>query len=132
MKKSRKIAALTLLWCIKTLKMNPVVPGKPRLNYYANRYNAEKKAMMGYYHSNNKRPQITIFPLAIKNTKELIITVIHEYIHYLQDSRVDRYDILLDLVSYAEHPHELEANMLSEYFYKECFAWIKEICNRFK
>lgn len=126
MEKSRKIAALTLAWCIKSLKTNPIVPGKPRLNYYANRYSADNKLMMGYYHSEKGRPQITIFPLAIKSTKQLIITVIHEYIHYLQDSRIDRYDILAGLVSYTEHPHELEANILSNHFYKECCEWIKE------
>lgn len=65
-----------------------------------------------------------INPTRHKNRIELAETVIHEYVHFLQNPK--EYDRLYrhDFKDYYDHPHEREAEMIALKLGKKC---IKEL-----
>ena len=58
--------------------------------------------------------------------KLLVQTVIHEYAHYLQPVKTS-YNKLLREYGYDDHPMEVEARLMENKYYKDCWNYIKEI-----
>ena len=71
---------------------------------------------------------IIIYPHNIPSITLLIKTLIHEYVHHLQlnhHKKMDDYLMLLNEFGYEDHPQEIEANDIQQYYYKECMEYLK-------
>ena len=70
---------------------------------------------------------IYVNPLRHKNRIELAETVIHEYVHFLQNPK--EYNRLLmrsNYDDYYDHPHEYEAESIALKLGKQCLKELKE------
>ena len=86
-------------------------------------YNNKLKGMLGEYDGDENTISINL--KYHKSVVELCSTVIHEFIHYLQN--MDRYNKLYKKVGYNDHPFEIEATELSNHWKKECRNFIKNL-----
>lgn len=70
---------------------------------------------------------IYVNPTTHKNIVEIIETIIHEYVHFLQNPK--EYDRLCRnfYYDYYEHPHELEAETIALRLAKRCHKHLKNI-----
>lgn len=72
--------------------------------------------------------EITLYLKNIYSIKDLVVNVIHEYIHYLQPKNwytryLNKLEVVNDKISYNEyflHPYEFEAKCLSEQEVDRC------------
>lgn len=76
---------------------------------------------MGEYR--NEENEIIINLPAHNSVIELCSTIIHEYVHYLQN--MEKYDRLYKKTSYHDHPFEHEANLTANEYKWECRRYIK-------
>lgn len=73
---------------------------------------------------------IIIYPHNIPSIMLLVKTLIHEYVHHLQlnhHEKMDEYLMLLNEFGYEDHPQEIEANNIQQYYYKECMEYLKSL-----
>jgi hypothetical protein len=71
---------------------------------------------------------IVLFPYNIPSVKNLVKTIIHEYVHHLQlnhHKKMENYYSLLEEFGYENHPQEIEASDITKYYYKECIEYLK-------
>jgi hypothetical protein len=55
----------------------------------------------------------------VLDVKTMILTVIHEYQHYLQDPKLS--DICYRTLEYSENPFEIEAERIAQQDWEECY-----------
>ena len=70
--------------------------------------------------------EITIYPKTSDDVRDIIDTVIHEWVHFLQDNKIllesiEKYKYAIDL-----NPHEIEAKKIAKKNTKKCWKDIKE------
>lgn len=73
---------------------------------------------------------IILYPYNIPSATLLIKTLIHEYAHHLQLNhwkKMDKYHTLLKEFKYKNHPQEIEANDIQQYYWKECEEYLKSL-----
>lgn len=71
---------------------------------------------------------IVLFVHNIPTIKSLVGSIIHEYVHHLQlnhHKKMERYFTLLNEFGYENHPQEIEANDIQQYYTKECIEYLK-------
>lgn len=79
------------------------------------------KKVYGYFFPDKN--SIHINPLVHHDRLEIVATMIHEYVHFTQDT--DEYDIIeLKLPrssNYYDHPHEAQAEDMAQKLKKKCY-----------
>lgn len=119
---NKKTAEYILLWC--ALKYGPSMWS------YSGRIQIKTKNSMicwgRYYSEDDGICNIYVNFKKHKNIKELIDTIIHEYIHHKQPIHLKYNNYLLNN-EYDEtnHPFELEANFYAFRDARECYNWLK-------
>ena len=101
------------------LKFN--IKERPQIHFV---FDKRYKINYGKYEVGN----IIIYPHNIPSITLLIKTLIHEYVHHLQlnhHKKMDDYLMLLNEFGYEDHPQEIEANDIQQYYYKECMEYLK-------
>jgi len=111
-----RIVELTDQWCMTYLGESP------KLVIEITKQKFWKSPCFGGYDENNK--VMYVYVNRCENIKDLLKVFIHEYTHHLQD--LSQYDSLLELYGYDNHPLEIEANEMAEYYN---IVW-KEIKNK--
>ena len=77
----------------------------------------------GVYDSGQNK--IVIYKNNCTNIKKIVMTTIHEYVHYMQPV-ISHYNNLLEEYGYDEHPMEVEAREKEEHYYKHCWKYVKQ------
>jgi len=117
-KKIYRVVELTERWCGKHLGRNYDRGG---LTIYILKQSMwEVPTYGGYEESNNS---ITIYKNRCESVTELIMAVVHEYVHYLQD--LSQYDKLTKQYGYENNPLEVEARMTAQKYYEIIWEKIK-------
>lgn len=106
-------------WCIGYYSFSKHHKTTPKLRVYQK---MTKRKWMGSYKAHLN--QITIYLDGHSNELELIGTVIHEYIHYLQPL-AQTYDLLDDHFGYKNNPLEIEAKTIALMDRHKCLNWLK-------
>jgi hypothetical protein len=117
-----KIAKQAYLWCVDNL-------GTPK-NAKPCKIRVDKTMYQKYkgYYCDGK---MIVYLKICKSYSDVIRTVIHEYIHYLQlrnDSQYVKYHKYSKLLGYNNNPYELEARMGEKLHYQSCWYTIKKSC----
>jgi predicted SprT family Zn-dependent metalloprotease len=77
-------------------------------------------------HFNIEENHIEINPYIHESFIDLIETIIHEYVHFLQNPKEgDYFDRQYEYKYYYDHPHEYEAESMALMFNKKCYKDIK-------
>jgi hypothetical protein len=116
------ISKNALEWAIRNLggkRMNNKQP--LRLRY---RWNVKKWSGEYIYKSNT----IFVYPNGQRNVRDLIDTIIHEFIHHKQCMK--RYKRLLKRKGYKDHPMEEEAIWFARMYRTPCWLSIKNKINK--
>ena len=96
---------------------------RPKINFI---FDKRHKTRLGEY----RVGIIVLFPHNILSVKDLIETIIHEYVHHLQLNhweKMENYYSLLEEFGYENHPQEIEASDITKYYYKECIEYLKSL-----
>ena len=118
-KKIKKIVNLTIMWSIKEWGLN-----KRRKNILTVDFSWDENEDMGRYFSSENK--IVIYPKMIRNIRDLIDTVIHEFTHQMQS--LSNYNLILSKTGYKDHPMEIEANEIALENRAKCWKEIKSLC----
>jgi hypothetical protein len=86
-------------------------------------YDKNEKDYYGDYDVEDGEAVIRIYMNVNKTIKDLISSVIHEYVHNLQPNST--YDKLYRRYGYKNHPHEKEARKIEEKFWAICWDDVK-------
>lgn len=119
----KQFVIYVLEWCSSNL-------GKLKHDYNLEIKYHKDKVYGGIYIPNKRTIRIFVFdelPLI-----HLTETIIHEYVHYLQNNKkgVDvEYNKHLREVGYRNNPYEIEARKLSEKYKDQCY---KDVANSYK
>lgn len=106
-------------WCINRYGRSKFIKEYPKLRVYQKaRLNKKQEKIAGEYNATNNT--ISVFLGCIKDTEDLIKTIIHEYIHYLQPIESCYEDLMTYYGDYRKHPLEVEAWEIAYKDYKEC------------
>ena len=117
---SIKIAESTFNWCL-TKFGNPLKTAGPRLNVS---FDKRIKRYYGHYHNR----VISVFPNVCGNERIIILTVIHEFRHFLQMpklSNISQYYKLCKKYDYENHPLEVDAINFQNEHYSSCRRSLK-------
>ena len=117
---SIKIAESTFNWCL-TKFGNPLKTAGPRLNVS---FDKRIKRYYGHYHNR----VISVFPNVCGNERIIILTVIHEFRHFLQMpklSNISQYYKLCEKYDYENHPLEVDAINFQNKNYLSCRRSLK-------
>lgn len=69
---------------------------------------------------------IYINPTYCLGKKDLVTTIIHEYVHFLQDpEEYERFFREIKIKNYYDHPHESEAEDIAVKLTNECYKYYK-------
>lgn len=116
-----RIVELTNQWCENKLGTND---NRGCLTIHIkNQPYFTKPTYGGYDISSNI---IVIHKNRCENIEFIIKTILHEYVHYLQD--IDGYDSMMDEFGYENHPLEIEANSIMNDYYSVVWNDIKKAC----
>lgn len=121
-KVDRKMLDMVVDFCVLKLGYSKFCPRFPRIILYRNILSPQKKSRMGYYDPFSNT--LVIYRSAHKNLTEFIDTIIHEYVHYLQDH--EEYEVLSKSHGYKDHPHEIEAVSVAKKLTPRAKLWIKK------
>ena len=119
---TRKDLIGILNWCKKNLGRSKYFSIKAlqirfqsNLNYFVGVFDIEKNC-------------ISINPNKIKNHLDLVVTIIHEYVHFQQNfSKYEEIEIKLPrLRNYYDHPYEAEAERIAQELKKVCYNDLKK------
>lgn len=116
-KKIKKIVNLTVMWSINKWGLN-----RRRKKLLTVDFIWLNSDDMAVYHSSENR--IVIYPNMIRNIRDLIDTVIHEYTHQMQS--LSNYNLILSKTGYSKHPMEIEANENALSNRAKCWKEIKK------
>jgi hypothetical protein len=109
---------MVLDWCHENLGNS--IKSKPNitLKYYPH------KKLAGVFISSSNECQIYIHNH--QTLREIINTVIHEYVHSLQQSKTfdKMYEKHQREIGYEMNPFEVEAREVAKKYEKECLIWI--------
>lgn len=115
----RRIVSLTVYYCKHVFGING---RRPDLGISI-RTQKRGPWHYGVYDSNTNK--IVINKNVCTNIKQLVMTTIHEYTHYMQPV-VSHYNNLLEEYGYDKHPMEVEAREKESHYYKHCWEYIKQ------
>lgn len=119
---SKELVQEVVEWC-----MGNIILGKQRRVRPTIRINnSTKGSVLGEYFYQSKT--IEIYYRKHKTIRELIETIIHEYVHHLQirHYRDDmKYDAMDRKVGYYNNPYEVEARMISKKYREQCIRDIR-------
>ena len=119
---TRKDLIAILGWCKKNIGGSKYfsirslqIRFQSNLNYFVGVFDIEKNC-------------IFINPNKIKNHLDLVVTIIHEYIHFQQDfSKYEEIEIKLPRHrNYYDHPYEAEAERIAQERKKDCYNDLKK------
>jgi len=114
----RHIVKCTAHWCAVNLGMNnerrmdmsiEVIP------------NLTERLAGEFIESQNK---IVIYYNRNKTVRDLVMTTIHEYVHYLQPIR-NNYKRMLKEYGYDSHPMEIEARNAEQKYFTQAWSYVK-------
>jgi len=101
---NREFVDLIIDYCVSRFGFSKYQPNFPRFILY-NRLCSPSPLHCGHYKF--KKNVVSIFKPAHKSCVDLVDTVIHEYVHYLQSNK--KYYKLAKKHGYKDHPYEIEA-----------------------
>lgn len=112
-----------LVWCVKKFGCMDKKP-IPEVKWCTNAREMQSKGFIGFYDYEDN--EIVIRITGHRNFYNLIETLIHEYIHYLQPTSGGWYERYYKQYNYKynNHPHEVEAYYLSEIYTVDAYDWI--------
>jgi hypothetical protein len=117
-----RVSNSALRWCIRNFRGNT---SKNRKSLKL-RFNWKKEKWSGEYIY--KSNTIYVFPNGQRNMRDVIDTVIHEFIHHKQCMK--QYKKLLKRKGYQDHPMEQEAIWFAKMYRTACWLSIKEQINK--
>ena len=120
-KEYNKLGKMALEWCIENLG-NPLKTITPALNVS---YDKRVKRMYGHYWQQT----ITVYPNVCISDLKFISTIIHEYAHYLQFSKISnmkQYHKLTQKFGYNNNPFEVEAREFEKKYLTSCMDYIEK------
>jgi len=120
---NKKNLKLILKYCKLTFGKSLFKRKLPKV-VLSNKRNVDRTMAYYYYEKNI----IVIYKNEHKSMIQIICSVIHEYIHYLQDIR--RYGNLLTKYGYNNHPYEIEAQKISNNHKYKCKKFLKQKCSK--
>jgi hypothetical protein len=114
---NKQTVKLALNWCVEKLGESNYNESPPKLFCY-NRVGQDAR---GYYKDDTNT--LVIYLLSHTSVLDLIRTVVHEYIHFLQDP--EEYEKYIDVFvgrggNFDNHPHEQEALLLESKYAPIC------------
>lgn len=118
-----KIGRAAERWCRDNMGINRRKKYDPTITYYKSL--PTDKCMGEYRHWDN---EIIVYYNNTPTIKEFIQTIIHEWQHQLQP--MSKYDAMLDMVGYEEHPLEIAAEAAEKKHYKSLWKAIKPKLNK--
>jgi hypothetical protein len=123
-------ARYALRYCIETFGLSKYyeyeIPEIHVYDYKPDNSNGFSKTDIAFFDDENN--QIIIFRPNVKSFINFIDTIIHEYIHYMQD--LSDYNDLEIAYGYDDHPLELEANKIAEEHKWNCKNYVKNLLEK--
>lgn len=120
-KEKKKLAQLSLEWCIKNFG-SPLRYGRtPELKFSVKR----APDAFGEYEPNTKI--IRLYLNSVVCIEDIINTIVHEYCHFLQMPRSKDYSSYSKLNrshGYDENPLELEACEYEKKYFRKCYNYV--------
>ena len=116
----KKIARLSLQFCMETFGVN-------NKKWYPLTLNIIHNTNDGYWGMFNLEiNEIEVYPDACDNIGKFTSTIIHEYIHTLQQQSSRVYSKLLKEHGYWDHPFEVEARLYEKTFNRDLLRYLRE------
>jgi hypothetical protein len=118
--RATEIAKSTFDWCLYKFG-NPLKTLEPKLNVSFDR---RVKKYYGHYNSR----VISVFPIVCGSERVIILTVLHEFRHFLQMPKIhnmSQYYKLWEKYDYENHPLEIDAIKFQNEHYSFCRRSLK-------
>jgi hypothetical protein len=118
--KSIEIAKVTFDWCLSKFG-NPLKTLEPKLNVSFDR-------RVKNYYGNYSDRVVSVFPIVCGDERTIILTVLHEFRHFLQMPKIhnmSQYYKLFEKYNYENHPLEIDAIKFQKEHYSSCRRTLK-------